>query len=111
MVLPFFCVPLRGKQKNRLIYSSQGLGAATESNAGAVSTSAKNVGAETRGGTPTSDKSSGLSTFSVAQETDRGKKKSEPIRDEAAAYRHTLAKRNGLSAQIEIIFTDSELSF
>ncbi|MGN8831191.1 MuF-C-terminal domain-containing protein [Selenomonas montiformis] len=65
----------RQTKKDRLIYSSPGLGATTESNAGAVSTSAKNVGAETRGGTPTSDKSSGLSTSSVAQTQDGGKKK------------------------------------
>lgn len=64
----------RQTKKDRLIYSSPGLGAATESNAGAVSTSAKNVGAETRGGTPTSDKSSGSSTPSVAQEQESGKK-------------------------------------
>ncbi len=64
----------RQTKKDRLIYSSPGLGAATESNAGAVSTSAKNVGAETRGGTPASDKSSGSSTPSVAQEQESGKK-------------------------------------
>lgn len=63
----------RQTKKDRLIYSSPGLGAATESNAGAVSTSAKNVGAETRGGTPTSDKSSGSSTPSVSQEQESGK--------------------------------------
>lgn len=64
----------RQTKKDRLIYSSQGLGAATESNAGAVSTSAKNVGAETRGGTPTSDKSSGLSTHIIPHEQKEGTK-------------------------------------
>lgn len=64
----------RQTKKDRLIYSSPGLGAATESNAGAVSTSAKNVGAETRGGTPASDKSSGSSILSVAQGQESGKK-------------------------------------
>lgn len=64
----------RQTKKDRLIYSSQGLGAATESNAGAVSTSAKNVGAETRGGTPTSDKSSGSSTHIIPHEQKEGTK-------------------------------------
>ena len=64
----------RQTKKDRLIYSSPGLGAATESNAGAVSTSAKNVGAETRGGTPTSDKSSGSSTHIIPHEQKEGAK-------------------------------------
>ena len=64
----------RQTKKDRLIYSSPGLGAATESNAGAVSTSAKNVGAETRGGTPTSDKSSGSSTHIIPHEQKEGTK-------------------------------------
>lgn len=64
----------RQTKKDRLIYSSPGLGAATESNAGAVSTSAKNVGAETRGGTPTSDKSSGSSTHIIPHEQKKGTK-------------------------------------
>ena len=63
----------RQTKKDRLIYSSPGLDAATQSNAGAVSASA-DVGADTRGGTPTSDKSSGSSTSSVAQRQENSKK-------------------------------------
>ena len=47
------------------------------------------------------DSAKSSSTPSVAQEQEGGKKKSEPIRDEAEAYRHTLAKLNELSDQIE----------
>lgn len=65
----------RGTKKDRLIYSSPGLGAATQSNAGAVSHDSHDVGAVNRGGSPASDKSSGLSTSSVAQTQDGGKKK------------------------------------
>ncbi len=91
----------RQTKKDRLIYSNPGLGVATASNSSAVSRPRSDNAGATKGVRPTSDKSSGLSILSVAQETDSGKKKSEPIRDEAAAYRHTLGKRNELSDQIE----------
>lgn len=58
----------RGTAKDRLIYSSPGLGAATQSNAGAVSHDSHNVGAVNRGGSPTSDKSSGPSTHIIPHE-------------------------------------------
>ena len=60
-------------KKDRLIYSSPGLGGATESNTGAVSASAKNVGAESRGGSPTSDKSGGSSTSTISSEAEESK--------------------------------------
>ena len=62
-------------KKDRLIYSSPGLDAATESNAGAVSASARNVGADSRGGSPTSDKSSGLVTFTIPSDVSESKQK------------------------------------
>lgn len=65
----------RTTKKDRLIYSSPSLDTATESNAGAVSTSANNVGADTRGGTSTSDKSSGILTASVAQNEENSNSK------------------------------------
>lgn len=55
------------EEASRLIYSSQGLGAATQSNAGAVSHDSHIVGAVNRGGSPTSDKSSGPLTIIVPQ--------------------------------------------
>ncbi|WP_303104094.1 DEAD/DEAH box helicase family protein [uncultured Mitsuokella sp.] len=64
----------RQTKKDRLIYSSPGLDTAAKSNAGAVSTSARSVGAETRGGTPTSDKSSGSSTHIIPHEQKEGTK-------------------------------------
>ena len=63
-------------KKDRLIYSSPGLDAATESNAGAVSASARNVGADSRGGSPTSDKSSGLVASTIPSEQEKSKEKS-----------------------------------
>ena len=62
-------------KKDRLIYSSPGLDAATESNAGAVSASARNVGADSRGGSPTSDKSSGLVTSTIPSDVSESKQK------------------------------------
>lgn len=64
----------RGTAKDRLIYSSPGLGAATQSNAGAVSHDSHNVGAVNRGGSPTSDKSSGSSTHIIPHEQKEGTK-------------------------------------
>ena len=64
----------RQTKRDRLIYSSPGLDAATESDAGAVSASA-NVGADTRGGSPTSDKSGGLSTSTIPSEAEESKEK------------------------------------
>ena len=55
-------------KKDHLIYSSPSLGTATESNAGAVSASAKNVGAESRGGISASDKSGDLIISTIAPE-------------------------------------------
>ena len=55
-------------KKDHLIYSSTSLDAAAESNAGAVSASAKNVGAESRGGISASDKSGDLIIFTIAPE-------------------------------------------
>ena len=63
-------------KKDRLIYSNPGLDAATESNAGAVSASARNVGADSRGGSPTSDKSSGLVASTIPSEQEKSKEKS-----------------------------------
>lgn len=74
----------RQTKKDRLIYSSPGLDAATQSNAGAVSASA-DVGADTRGGTPTSDKSSGSSTSSVAQRQENSKKITDKDNNPTAA--------------------------
>ena len=62
-------------KKDRLIYSSPGLDAATESNAGAVSASARNVRADSRGGSPTSDKSSGLVTSTIPSDVSESKQK------------------------------------
>lgn len=64
----------RGTAKDRLIYSSPGLGAATQSNAGAVSHDSHIVGAVNRGGSPTSDKSSGPSTHIIPHEQKEGTK-------------------------------------
>lgn len=62
----------RAIKKERLIYSSPGLDAATQSNAGAVSHDGHNVGTVNRGGSPTSDKSSDSSTSSIPQEKKDG---------------------------------------
>ena len=76
----------RTTKKDRLIYSSPSLGAATVSNVGAVSTSANNVGTDTRGGSSTSDKSSGLSNSTIPQNQNKGNENSnasnEPMRKE-----------------------------
>lgn len=69
----------RGTAKDRLIYSSPGLGAATQSNAGAVSHDSHNVGAVNRGGSPTSDKSSGSSTHIIPHEQKEGTKNLDDI--------------------------------
>ena len=60
------------RTKKRLIYSSPSLGAATVSNVGAVSTLANNVGTDTRGGSSTSDKYSGLSNSTIPQNQNKG---------------------------------------
>ena len=83
-------------KKDRLIYSSPGLGAATESNAGAVSASAKKVGAESRGGTPASDKSGDLDTSTISPEETESKE--NPLHeDEQAALK-------GLSADAKDVY-------
>ena len=83
-------------KKDRLIYSSPGLGAATESNAGAVSASAKKVGADTRGGTPASDKSGDLDTSTISP--DETESKENPLHeDEQAALK-------GLSADAKDVY-------
>ena len=83
-------------KKDRLIYSSPGLGAATESNAGAVSASAKKVGADTRGGTPASDKSGDLDTSTISPE--EAESKENPLHeDEQAALK-------GLSADAKDVY-------
>ena len=63
-------------KKDHLIYSSTSLDAAAESNAGAVSASAKNVGAESRGGISTSDKSGDLDTSTISPEEAESKENS-----------------------------------
>ena len=60
------------RTKKRLIYSSPSLGAATVSNVGVVSTLANNVGTDTRGGSSTSDKSSGLSNSTISHKQEKG---------------------------------------
>ena len=83
-------------KKDRLIYSSPGLGAATESNAGAVSASAKKVGADTRGGTPASDKSGDLDTSTISPEETESKE--NPLHeDEQTALK-------GLSADAKDVY-------
>ena len=83
-------------KKDRLIYNSPGLGAATESNAGAVSASAKKVGADTRGGTPASDKSGDLDTSTISPEETESKE--NPLHeDEQAALK-------GLSADAKDVY-------
>ena len=65
----------RQTKRDRLIYSSPGLGAATVSGNGAVSHDGK-AGAANRGGSPTSDKSDGLSTSTISSEAEESKEKS-----------------------------------
>ena len=64
----------RQTKRDRLIYSSPGLGAATVSGNGAVSHDGK-AGAANRGGSPTSDKSGGLSTSTIPSEAEESKEK------------------------------------
>ena len=64
----------RQTKRDRLIYSSPGLGAATISGNGAVSHDGK-AGAANRGGSPTSDKSGGLSTSTIPSEAEESKEK------------------------------------
>ena len=64
-----------------MIYSSPSLVAATVSNVGAVSTSASNVGTDTRGGSSTSDKSSGLSNATISQNQKKGNAHDFKLRD------------------------------
>ena len=61
--------------KDRLIYSSPGLGAATVSGDGAVSHDGR-AGAVNRGGSPTSDKSGGSSTATISSEAEESKENS-----------------------------------
>lgn len=65
----------RQTKKDRLIYSSPGLGAATVSGDGAVSHDGS-AGAVHRGGSPTSDKSSGLVASTIPSEQEKSKEKS-----------------------------------
>jgi len=65
----------RQTKKDRLIYSSPGLGAATVSGDGAVSHDGS-AGAVHRGGSPTSDKSSGLVASNIPSEQEKSKEKS-----------------------------------
>mgnify|MGYP000952324116 FL=1 len=64
----------RQTKKDRLIYSSPGLGAATVSGDGAVSHDGS-AGAVHRGGSPTSDKSSGLVTSTIPSDVSESKQK------------------------------------
>lgn len=84
-------------KKDHLIYSSPGLGAATVSNVSAVSRVNHNVGADTHGGYPTSDKSSSLVTSSVAQD-----EKADNTKTEA-----TGKKIVGKSGKTATVITDS----
>ena len=65
----------RQTKRDRLIYSSPGLGAATVSGNGAVSHDGK-AGAANRGGSHTSDKSDGLSTSTISSKAEESKEKS-----------------------------------
>ena len=83
-------------KKDHLIYSSTSLDAAAESNAGAVSASAKNVGAESRGGISTSDKSGDLDTSTISPE--EAESKENPLHeDEQTALK-------GLSADAKDVY-------
>lgn len=64
----------RQTKRDRLIYSSPGLGAATVSGNGAVSHDGK-AGAANRGGSPTSDKSGDLSISTIPSEAEESKEK------------------------------------
>lgn len=71
----------RQTKKDRLIYSSPGLGAATVSGDGAVSHDGS-AGAVHRGGSPTSDKSSGLITSTIPSDVSESKQKSASVSTE-----------------------------
>ena len=71
----------RQTKKDRLIYSSPGLGAATVSGDGAVSHDGS-AGAVHRGGSPTSDKSSGLVTSTIPSDVSESKQKSASVSTE-----------------------------
>ena len=83
-------------KKDHLIYSSTSLDAAAESNAGAVSASAKNVGAESRGGISTSDKTGDLDISTISPE--EAESKENPLHeDEQTALK-------GLSADAKDVY-------
>ena len=75
----------RQTKKDRLIYSSPGLGAATVSGNSAVSHDDK-AGAANRGGSPTSDKSGDLDTSTISPEEAESKENSL-YEDEQAALK------------------------
>lgn len=74
-------------KKDRLIYSSPRLVAATVSNVSVVSTSASNVGTDTRGGSSTSDKSRGLSNYTISQNQKKGNALQSAVLDGKPAER------------------------
>jgi hypothetical protein len=84
-------------KKDRLIYSSPGLDTATISNDGAVSHVSLDVGADTHGGYPTSDKSSGSSTSNISQEQkpSKGKVKQKETERAGTEGNETVAEGNG----------------
>ena len=90
-------------KKDRLIYSSPGLDTATISNDGAVSHVSLDVGADTHGGYPTSDKSSGSSTSNISQEQKPSKGKVKKKRTERAGTEgnETVAEGNGREVSSE----------
>lgn len=69
----------RATKKSRLIYSSSRLGAATQSNAGAVSHGGQNVGTVTHEGNTTSDKSSSSSISILPQKQENGERKTPKL--------------------------------
>ena len=86
---------IRQTKKDRLIYSSPGLGAATVSGNSAVSHDDK-AGAANRGGSPTSDKSGDLDTSTISLE--EAESKENPLHeDEQAALK-------GLSADAKDVY-------
>ena len=84
-------------KKDRLIYSSPGLDTATISNDGAVSHVSLDVGADTHGGYPTSDKSSGSSTSNISQEQkpSKGKVKKKGTERAGTEGNETVTEGNG----------------
>lgn len=85
-------------KKDRLIYSSSGLGAATVSNYSAVSRDSHNVGAVSHGGYPASDKSNGSSTPSIAQAEEKG---NTAVGDENDYHGYLDNKKPGAIAEIK----------